>query len=771
MAANNQGAEFRLGDWLVHPDQRRITGGGETRALSKEQMSLLLALVAQHGEVVDRRHLKMSVWGDEPVTDRELAHAVHSLQLALGDDANAPRYIVVVPHRGYALIAHYETAIGKVVPGSQRLAQRIESLIVELKRRQVIKVGGVYVVGMFAVLQGAEIMLGSLLLPDWWMRALVLLALLGFPIVVVLAWAYEITPGGIVLDAGGRGFRLPRARQAIAPVVLAGVTLMAAVTGFAWWQRINLAEEEVAALPQFEPSPYSIAVLPMVDMSPSGEAAYLGDGLSEELSSDLAKLPGLRVAARTSAFAFRGKDVDVRRIGEKLGVRYVLEGSVRREGERVRITAQLIDAVTGFHVWTESYDRPWQDLIEVQQNISGAIAEELQIVLTPEQAIRFGRAPTTNPRAYDFYLAGLAELRQGGAMSRFSEAEVLFQRALEADPDFAQAQAGLCQVAIIRYDRTREPGQMHEAEKSCREALKLDATLQETEQALAQLYLASGRNEQAEAVYRSLLTRAPRDAEVYLGIGRALAAQNRSDEAEKNFREAIVVEPGYWMTYNSLGAFLVDLGRTKEAAETFERVTKLAPGNASGFNNYGAALLASGDLEKSAGAFEQSLRIEPGRSAYSNLGTVYYYLGRMDEAMTMYTNAIDLAPDDFQLWGSRGDAQWYIPTRREQSLADYRRAVALAEQSLAVNDTEPETWALLGYYYGRVGEVERSRRYLARAMEISHERPFVTYCAALAAADRGEREEARRLIEHAIEEGYSRVLAIPDPGLKGIPIS
>jgi tetratricopeptide (TPR) repeat protein len=258
---------------------------------------------------------------------------------------------------------------------------------------------------------------------------------------------------------------------------------------------------------------------------------------------------------------------------------------------------------------------------------------------------------------------------------------------------------------------------------------------------------------------------------VYLGIGRALAAQNRSDEAEKNFREAIVVEPGYWMTYNSLGAFLVDLGRTKEAAETFERVTKLAPGNASGFNNYGAALLASGDLEKSAKAFEQSLRIEPGRSAYSNLGTVYYYLGRMDEAMTMYTNAIDLAPDDFQLWGSRGDAQWYIPTRREQSLADYRRAVALAEQSLAVNDTEPETWALLGYYYGRVGEVERSRRYLARAMEISHERPFVTYCAALAAADRGEREEARRLIEHAIEEGYSRVLAIPDPGLKGIPIS
>jgi TolB-like protein/tetratricopeptide (TPR) repeat protein len=621
------------------------------------------------------------------------------------------------------------------------------------------------------VLQVAEVTFEPLHLPEWWMTALTILAILGLPIVVVLAWAYDITPGGIVLDTGGRGIKLPRARQAIAPVALTGVTLMAAATGFAWWQRIGSMETEGSPAAQFEPSPYSIAVLPMTDMSPSKEAVYLGDGLSEELSSDLAKLPGLRVAARTSAFAFRGQDLDVRKIGQKLGVRYVLEGSVRREGERVRITAQLIDAISGFHIWTESYDRPWQDLIQIQQSISRAIADELQIVLTPEQAVRFSRTPTANPRAYDFYLAGLGELRRGGGMSQFDEAEELFRQALQADPRFAQAQAGLCQVGITRYSRTRESSQMHEAETACREALKLDAGLRETEHALAKLYLASGRNEQAEAVYRSLLTSSPRDAEVYIGIGKALAAQNRDEEAERNLREAIVVEPGYWMTYNSLGAFLIEHGRSREAAEAFQRVTQLVPGNSSGFNNYGAALLAAGDLGASAEAFEQSLRIEPGRSAYSNLGTIYYYLGRMDEAAAMYSLAIESAPEDFQLWGSRGDAQWYIPTRREQSLQDYRRAITLAEQALSVNDTQPDTWALLGYYYGRVGEQEQSRRYLARATDLGEDRPFVTYCAALAASDRGERGEAERLIARAIAQGYSKVLAVPDPGLKGIPIS
>lgn len=773
-------ARFRLGDWLVHPDERRISRHDESRELTQDELALLLALAQSGGEAVDRKTLKARIWPDHPATDVELGNAIRGLRKALGDDPRRPQYIRAVPRRGYtlgqrceplALALPIEPAAG-AIGASKSVSSRLESLVIELKRRHVFRVAGAYLIGIWVVLQVAEVTFEPLQLPEWWITALTILAVLGLPIVLVVAWAYEITPGGIVLDEGGTGgLRLPRARRrALAPVVLAGVTLMAGVTGYAWWQEIRQQAVPQDTSGRVKPSAYSIAVLPLVDMSPAGEAAYLGDGLSEELSSDLAKLPGLRVAARTSSFAFRGKEVDVRSIGEQLGVRYVLEGSVRREGDRVRITAQLIDAATGFHVWTESYDRSWQDLIAIQQDISNAIAEQLRVVLTPEEAARLKTAPTVDPRAYDFYLAGLAEFRAGGTSSRYDEAANLFERALEIAPGFARAQAGLCQVGITRYLRSKDPEEMHAAEASCRAALESETELPETEAALAMLYTASGRLEQAEAVYRSLLRRAPRDAEAHIGLGNALAAMRREREAEDEFREAIAVEPGYWKAYSNLGNFLFSYGRAAEAVDAYRRVTELAPSNSQGFNNLGAALLTAGELEQAAKAFERSMAIEPGSSAVVNLGTVYYYTGRMEEAVAMYTKAIELAPKDAAMWGARGDALWNIPSRRPEAEADYRRAVALAEQSLAINDSEAETWALLGFFYARLGDAERSERYKNRALQLGPQLPMVSVFAGLTAAHQGNRQEASRLTRLAIEQGYPRLLIAREPALKGIPV-
>ena len=253
---------------------------------------------------------------------------------------------------------------------------------------------------------------------------------------------------------------------------------MALVTGYAWWRTIEQPATAEARVARLAPSPQSIAVLPFVDMSPGGEAAYLGDGLSEELSSDLAKLPGLRVAARTSAFAFKGRDMDVRRIGEQLGVRFVLEGSVRREGERVRVTAQLIDAIDRL----PRLDRQLRPAVAgPDRHPAGDLGRHRQASAHGDftrAAQQLKAAPPHDPRAYDFYLAGLAQLRQGASMKGIGEAESLFRRSLEADPGFARAQAGLCQVAILRYERTSAAEHVVEAEAACRAALEADATLE-----------------------------------------------------------------------------------------------------------------------------------------------------------------------------------------------------------------------------------------------------------------------------------------------------
>ena len=233
------------------------------------------------------------------------------------------------------------------------------------------------------------------------MTALTILAVIGLPIVATLAWSYEITPGGIVLDDGTPdGVKLPRARRAVAPAIVAGVALMAVVTGFAWWRSIEMGGTE--ASPQVDAKYPSIAVLPLVDMSPSGGNSYLGDGLSEELSMRLAQVPGLRVAARTSAFEFKDRNVDVRRIGQSLGVRHVLEGSVRRDGDNLRVTMQLIDAANGYHVWAGSYDRSWSDVISIQDEIARSVMEALRIVLVPaETSPEAVSAATLDVRAVD----------------------------------------------------------------------------------------------------------------------------------------------------------------------------------------------------------------------------------------------------------------------------------------------------------------------------------------------------------------------------------
>ena len=778
MDATDLRAGFRLGQWFVEPRESRITGPTATRALDPEHMELLLCLVENHGEAVDRRTLRERAWPGRAGSDQQLRAGIRSLREALGNSPRDQSYIVAVARGGFALIAHFEpprdtSAGSSAVDGSaespvpRSLIGRLQAMIVESRRRSVFKVAGTYLVGMWVVLQVAETTFEPLLFPDWWMRALTILAILGLPIVAVLAWSYEITPGGVVLDDGlPEGVKLPRARRAVAPAVVAGVALMAAVTGIAWWRSIDVG---VPVEPEpVDPAHPSVAVLPLVDMSPSGGSSYLGDGLSEELSMRLAQIPGLRVAARTSAFEYKDRNLDVRRIGQALGVRHVLEGSVRRDGDNLRVTVQLIDAANGYHVWAGSYDRGWSDVLAIQDEIARSVTEALRVVLLPEdspQQVAAAAAPDI--RAFDPYLAGLAVLRRSGDLSRLQEASQRFAEAIAIEPSFARAYAGLCQVRVRIFDRSRDPADLAQAEEACRRALDLDASLVETEKALGGLYLSSGRIAESEDVYRAFVARNPQDADGHIGLGRALAATGRFDDAERSFRAAVQAEPAYWGAFNALGSFLYSRGQFDLAIEAFREVSELTPSSASPYNNLGSALQMRGDLAGAAEAFRRSLAIEPSRAAYSNLGTVHYFLGQFLEASANYERATALAPHDQTLWGNLADATWQIPGRRDEAVGHYRQAIRLGLRELDSTRTDAVLAAQLGYYYGRVGEPAISLEFLQRAAAAGPD-VYVSYYLAVAAADRGDLGAARESASAAVKLGYPEALLQSDPSLAGL---
>lgn len=751
---------FRVSDWLIEPRASRATDGcGRVVELTQNQTQLLVTLAVWHGEAVGKRTLRESLWPDSPGSDDKLRETVTSLRALFGENPRHPRYIASVGQDGYALVAHFEPAPPRPEPAPTRPDARLHRLLTELRRRSVIKVGASYLLAMWIILQVAQVTFAPLHFPGWWMTALTILAILGLPIVIVLAWTYEITPQGVVVDPGSGEaglVNLPRPRHLLAPAIVFGVAAMAGVTGLAWWRTIDTPVEP-AGTAETEGGPQSVAVLPLLDLSPSGGNAWLGDGLSEELSTRLAQVPGLRVAARTSAFEFRGKNLDVRRIGQSLGVRHVLEGSVRREGEGVRVTVQLIDARTGYHVWAGNFDRAWRDVLTLQDDIARSVTAALQVVLMDAKGTEAtARATLLDARAVDPYLEGLALLRQPGDQSSLDEAQQAFRAALAIAPDFAGAHAGLCRALARSFDQSRDRRALDQAEAACQRSLALDATLIDTEKALAGLYVFDGKFRLAADAYSRVIARNPKDADALLGLGEAYEGLGRPREAEASLRKATEIEPSYWGTHMALGRFLFQRGRADEALAAFNRVTELVPGSAVAWSNVGAALHLKGDLGAAEKAYAASLKLEPSKGAYSNVATIQFVLGRFEDAARNFERAVALGEYDQVVHGNLADALWQIEGRREVAVRVYGRAIELAEQELASTPNDSILRAQVGYYYGRVGEAQRSLAYLDEALRAGPELLYVQYYRGVAAADRGDRDTALAAVSDMIRLGYPR---------------
>jgi TolB-like protein len=333
-------------------------------------------------------------------------------------------------------------------PGS-----RLGALLAEFRRRRVFRVMVGYGIFSFAVLQVIEPVLHAFHLPDLALTAVVSLLGVGFPLAMLLSWAYDLTAQGVrrTPAATGPGALVISRGRLVA--LLLGVGLLAALPGAGWyaWNRSRQpATGEAGA------GPPSVAVLPFVNMSGDPENEYFSDGLSEEILNALAQIPGLRVPARTSAFAFKGKQENVRRIAEALQVANVLEGSVRKAGGRVRITAQLVKASDGYHLWSQVFERELKDVFAVQDEIAAAIAGalKLQLAAAPAGAAGAGGSTrkagpsTTNTEAYEAYLQGRHELNERTRPS-IEKSIVHLQRAVALDPKFAVAWADLSLATVF----------------------------------------------------------------------------------------------------------------------------------------------------------------------------------------------------------------------------------------------------------------------------------------------------------------------------------
>ena len=438
--------------------------------------------------------------------------------------------------------------------------QGYQRFFAELKRRKVFRIAAVYGGVGFVVVQAADVFVPALRLPPWMLSAIAFLVILGFPVACAMAWAFETGPAGlkrtpaaaeeeidsIVAQPAGR--RWPIGLAALAGAILIGLS--------AWW----VVTGRMRGTGSYD----SIAVLPFANLSDNVELEYFSDGLSEELLNALSGVEDLRVAARTSSFAFKGTNADIRTIADSLGVATVLEGSVRRSGDRVRITVQLIDAEHGFHLWSGEYDRDVGDVFATQDEIAAAVTEALVPRLKAEDT-PVTRGGTQNVAAYDAYLKGREEWRTREP-ARLREAVGHFRTAVQLDPDFALAWSGLADaIDALAWRDIRAVDLLPEGRLAAFRAVALD----------------------------------PEMAEGWVSAGILAAEFDRDYEVGLlALRRAIEIRPSYANANQQLGSLLTNIGRIEEARHYFEKAVEVDPLSWFFILNYADNLFIGGETER-----------------------------------------------------------------------------------------------------------------------------------------------------------------------------
>src|SRR5260370_31435500 len=413
--------------------------------------------------------------------------------------------------------------------------------LAELKRRNVYKVAIAYAVVAWLLMQIATQVFPFFEIPNWGVRLMVLFIVIGFPIALVIAWAFELTPEGLKRTefADELPKKSARSHAWIYVVIVAGAI---SVSLFFLGRYTSSKQSGNVELPA-----KSIAVLSFVNMSSDRENEYFVDGLTEEILNRVAQINELKVPGRTSCFAFKDKNADLRQVGASLGVAHVLEGSVRKSGERLRITAQLVRTVDGYHLWSQSFDRKLDDVFAIQEEIARSIADALSVQLKV-RSVGQAERPTQDMRAYDNYLEARTLITQRSP-TNVRSAIPLLEAAVQRDPAFAKAWAALAQAHdfasyYLPIDTTES---LHNAENAARKALALDASLAAAHSALADVLRDRYQWSEAEAEYRRTLELSPGEAETHHQYAQMLLSVGHTDSALEHAERACELDPLAWV--------------------------------------------------------------------------------------------------------------------------------------------------------------------------------------------------------------------------------
>jgi serine/threonine-protein kinase len=512
-----------------------------------------------------------------------------------------------------------------------------------------------------------------------------------------------------------------------------------------------------------------LVVLPINTADSNSENVAFDNGLVETLTSRLTQLGKNHPLQVVPASEVRARGVtNLQQAREQFGATLGLQLNVERSGPLIRVNYAVVDAKLHRQLGGDTITSPASDPFSLEDKVAESIVKSLEIDLQPLEAEALTAHGTTQPSAYDYYLQGRGYLQDPQKRENLESAITEFNHALEQDPNYALAIAGLGEAYWRHYELDKENRWAGQAETSCKKAVAMDSTQAASHSCLGMVYTGTGKYDDAIKEYSRAVEIEPTNDDAIRGLASAYASLGRTDEAEKSLRVAIALRPQYWKSYNSLGALYVTEGRYAEAAKMFSQVVSLSPDSFRGYSNLGATYIRLGQYSEAVTVLQNSIKIRPTEDAYSNLGTAFFALRQFENAAQNYAAAAKLNDQVDVVWGNLGDAYYYSGKRAEAIVA-YQKAVSLASDRLRVNPRDASVLSDLAGYNTMLGHRHEAFDCLNKALQLTEQKdPEVLFEAGMIYNQFGDTSAALEWLRKARAAGFSTTTIADAPALDNL---